>query len=320
MNANERECRKVLIKMSKVGCLLVVGVLVWLPFSADADDGAEEPDGTANWAHSRPVFLNIRYTPSAQFRTGFRSAAGSVAIRHHDVTGAIIRLVPPGGMLNLSVSQDWDEYRFRGTDTVDGLMNRVESLGVNFLYMGPLRNDWSLFTMVGARSSQEGQASARDSYTGSASFLLQYQWTERVQCGIGAMAGRRLEQRNVLFPFASVNWTITDRLKLRTTRGVHLAYALDERGRWEAALNTEYFRHAVRLHDDGPGQGGIFRSEAIVTTGSLVFRPNPGMTFGAEMGYAPWRDYRVRDADNRTLFNERLAGGATVAMTASITF
>ncbi len=308
------------MKWRRAGCLIVICCVGWLPLTAHAEESTNESEGPVSTFPDRPLFFQIRYTPSAQFRTGFRSADGSVAIRHHDVTGSIIRPVTRGGMLVLSVSHDWDEFRFRGTDEIDGLMSRVESLGASLLFTGPLRDDWSLFTMISGRSSREAQASARDAYTGNASFLVQYQWTENFQLGVGAMAGRRLEQRNSLFPFASVTWAITDRLRLRTTRGLQLAYALDARERWEVALNNEYFRHAFRLNEDGPGQGGVFRSQAVVTTGSLVFRPNPGMTFGAEIGFAPWRDYRVRDADNRTLFDERLNPGVTAAMTASITF
>lgn len=308
------------MRLNRARRLIVAACLGWVPWSGLANEPENESAGGASPFPDRPVFLQMRYTPSAQFRTGFRSADGSVAVRHHDVTGSIIRPIPRGGMLMLSVSHDWDEFRFRGTDEIDGLMSRVESMGLTLLYNGPLREDWSLFTMMSGRSSREAQASARDAYTGSASFLVQYQWTERFQLGVGAMAGRRLEQSNSLFPFAAIHWAITDRLKLRTTRGLQLAYRLDERGRWEAALNNEYFRHAYRLSDGGPGQGGVFRSQAVVTTGSLVFRPNPGMTFGAEIGFAPWRDYRVRDADNRTIFDDRLEPGVTAAMTASMMF
>ena len=308
------------MRWCRVWCHVALCCLSCLPLVGLAEEPVNESEAPPSPFAHRTMFVQIRYTPSAQFRTGFRSEDGSVAVRHHDVTGSIIRPIQGGGVMMLSLSHDWEEFRFRGTDEIDGLMSRAESTGISLLYNGPLREDWSLFAMLSGRTAREAQASASDAYTGSASFLVQYQWTDSFQLGVGAMAGRRLEQRNSLFPFAAIYWAITDRLKLRTTRGLQLAYQLDERGRWEAALNNEYFRHAFRLNENGPGEGGVFRSKAIVTTGSVMFRPNPGMSFGAEIGFAPWRDYRVRDADNRTIFDDRLKPGTTAAMTASITF
>ncbi len=148
----------------------------------------------------------------------------------------------------------------------------------------------------------------------------QYQVRDDLQLGIGFMAMDHWDEGMRVFPMVSVDWRATNRLRVRTTRGLNVGYRLDERGHWTAGWNTEFFSHYIRLNESGEGGGGVFRSRALVSALSLLYRPNPGITIGAEVGTSLWRSLRIRDPDGETVFRSRTDPGATAAFTASLTF
>ncbi len=297
----------------------VLCLVLTISLRAEEEHAQEQAMGGAPFA-SRTFFGQIRYTPSALFRGDFDQADGSIAVLHHDVSGTLVIALPPRGRLNLAVSRDWHRYRIRDTGVIDGLLDEAYSIQFAAVYMGRLTDEWGLFALASVGSSYEQGASRSDGQAEAATVLFQYQWTDNLQVGLGGFVSSRMDESYLIIPGATINWDITDRWNFRTMRGLHLSYAFDPQRHWRIALNNEYISRYFRLREDGPGAGGVFRSRGIVSTLALLYQPNPGIMMGAEVGYSPWRNIRVRDRDDQTVFESRVRDSLSAAFTASITF
>ncbi len=268
----------------------------------------------------RPFFVELRYTPSEIFRADFRDEPGRVTIQHHDVTGTLMIPLARRSRFNVSLSRDRHAYRFRDNDLLAGSLEEVHETSVGAAYMGPLNEDWSIFGMGSMRWAAERRASRSDGRMQSGMVLFQRAWRDGVRLGVGAMAASRLDEHPLVIPTASIDWQISDRWRLRTMRGFHLFYQLDEAGKWEAGLNSEYHSRYVRLHSDGIASDGVFRSRLIVSSLSIAHRPNPGVTLGAEAGFIPWRKITIRDGEGDTVFQSKTDTGFSAAFTARMLF
>lgn len=306
--------------MTRIHHLLPTLLLVSAGLCAARPVAAETNDRAHGGPPARPFFLQLRYTPSELFRADFTDAPGRVTVLHHDVSGTLMIPLPDRGRINLSASRERHEYRFRNNEQLTTFMEEAHETHIGATYMGRLNEQWSVFTMGGLRWTAEEGASRSDARTQSGMFLLQHRWREDVQVGFGALAASRLDEDPLIIPTASIDWTISDRWRLRTTRGVHLLHQLDAAGKWEAGLNAEYHSRYVRLKEEGIAPGGVFRSRLVVTSLSLMVRPNPGVSFGAEVGFVPWRKITVKDADENTVFESEIDAGFSAAFTASMTF
>ncbi len=280
---------------------------------------AEEEAGRTG-RPSRPVFVQLGYTPSEIFRADFRDEPGRVTVQHHDVSGTVMFLLPNRGRFNVTLSRDRHVYRFRNNPLLEGSLEDVRETRAGVAYMGPLSGDWSAFAMGGVRWAVEQGASRSDAMLANGMVSVQRPWLENVRLGVGVLASGRLERSPFVVPTVSIEWDITERWTLRTLRGLHLLYQLDEAGHWVASLNSEYHSRDIRMREDGIAPDGVFRSRLIVSTLALMYRPNPGVRIGAELGVVPWRRITIRDGDDETVFRSKVDVGPSAAFTANMTF
>jgi hypothetical protein len=269
---------------------------------------------------SRPFFFTVRYTPSVLLETDFDGEEGQVTKIQHDVTGTLTVPVPQRGIINASTSHDRHRIQFRDTGVVDGLLEDASSTRIDLAYIGRLAGKWSTFSMASVSWNIEEGANFADGRTEALRLMAQRKVSESVELGFGLAGSTRLDRSDQIHPMASINWQITDRLALRTTRGVQLVYDLDETAKWRLAFNGEYSSREMRLDEDGLGEGGVYRNRLYVTSIGLLHRPNPGMSFGFELGYVPWRDVRIQDRNRETIFRARTEPGISAAATISIGF
>ena len=281
---------------------------------------ADQEQVVAGGPPMRPFFVELRYTPSETFRADFKDAPGRVTVQHHDVSGTLMIPLSRRSRFNVTLSRDRHAYRFRDNDLLAGTLEEVHETSVGAAYMGPLNEDWSIFGMGRIRWAAERGASRSDGRMQSGMFMFQREWLDGVILGVGAMAASRLDEDPLVIPTASIDWQITERWRFRTMRGVHLFYQLDEAGKWEAGLNSEYHSRYVRMHRNGIAPDGVFRSRLIASTLSLAYRPNPGVTLGAEAGFIPWRKITIRDGDGDTVFQSKTDAGYSAAFTARMLF
>lgn len=264
--------------------------------------------------------MQLSYLPSALFRTDFKGRDGSVRMYNQDVSGALVFFLPNRARLNLAYSRDRHSFRFRGDEEVEGLLETAYATRLLAVYFGDLTENWSTVAMASMRTDVESGVSRSDGRMYSGQITVQRDVADGVRLGLGVLAASRLDSRNWVIPMGSISWDVTDRLRVRTMRGVHLSYALDAARRWEWGLNTEYHSRHIRLNDDGPAPGGVYRSRSVVTTTSLTYRPNPGMTLGFEVGVVPWRELDIRERRGGSVWEQRVQPGLSAAAIANITF
>lgn len=292
--------------------LLLSSLTVW----------AEEPEEEERRGPPmRPFFIQLRYTPSILFPTEFRAADGRLTTYRQDVTGTVvIPIRPVRGRLNLSVSREWHRYRFVRMEEDISPFSDVYSTSLSAVYMGALAEDWSVFAMGRVSWEAEREALRSDGRSEGGQVLFQRRFHERLTLGAGGIVATRLNEDLFLIPIASIRWAITDRVTLQTMRGLNLFYTFDEARHWTLGLNAEYHSTYFRLNDKAFAPGGVFRQRNIVSTVSLMYQPNPGIQVGAEIGYVPWRQIKISDAEERTLLRSKTDPGFSAAFTAALTF
>jgi hypothetical protein len=297
---------------------LALGTLLLLALGSQPAAHAQPPG--RGGPPARPFFVELRYTPSISLESDFKDAPGSIAKQQQDVTGTITVPIPRRGVVNASLSYDHFSADFSGTQQLDGLLENAYATRADLSYAGRFTGDWSLFALASVDWNAETDADRGEARTESAMIMLQRDLTESIEWGFGLVAGTELDDSDDFFPLVSLSWDITDRLRLRTRRGIQLLYTLDTERRWQAALDIEYLSRTIRLNEAGPGDGGVYRSRLVLTSLALLYRPNPGLFFGAEIGIVPWQNIRVRDADRQTLFDQDVEPGAVGALSASLRF
>lgn len=291
-----------------------------IALSATSWSIAEDNEGTRAGPPMRPLYIQLRYTPSEIFRADFKDEPGRITVLHHDLSGTLMFPLDQDRRVNLSASYDRHVYRFKDNEQLADAPEDVYETQFVAVYMGPLNRDWSVFAMGGVRGAAERGASRSDNLMPNGMILFQRMWRDGLRIGIGGMAADRLDHRPLIIPIGSIDWEITDRWRIRTMRGLHLLYTLDDAGKWEAGLNGEYHSRYVRMRDDGMTPNGTLRSRLLVTTLSLMYRPYPGAAIGAEIGYIPRRKITIRDPDKRVVFESQTESSVTAAFTAAVAF
>lgn len=285
-----------------------------------AQPAENDGDRTGRRPPTKPFFVELSYTPSLLFRSDFSDAPGSARVRHHDVSATLIVPIANRGRLNLTASHDRHQYRFRGNPVLEGVLEDAYTTRIGAVYMGRLSAAWSIFGMAGIETAAEEGASKSNAQVESAMFIIQRQWTDALQLGLGLIASSRLDESNQYIPTLSITWDITERWTIQTTRGIRLLYYLDKEKKWRAGFNNEFLSRHIRLNDESETANGVFRSRSFVSTLSLVYRPNPGVTLGAEIGIVPWREIRLRDRNKDTIFESNSDIAVSAAFTTRMVF
>ena len=300
---------------------LCAALAITTAWAETEDPPSDESPATAGGPPGdRLIFMQLSYLPSTLLRADFKGADGSVRMYNQDISGALVFFLPNRARLNLALSRDRHSFRFRGNEEVEGLLETAYATRVLAAYFGDLNENWSTVALTSVRTDVESGVSRSDGRMYSGQVLVQRDVGENFQLGVGVLASSRLDTGNLVIPTGMVSWAITDRLRVRTMRGLHLLYKLDEARHWEWGLNAEYHSRYIRLGDAGPAPGGVYRSRAVITTTSLMYRPNPGVTIGFEVGVVPWRELDIRERRGARVWQQRIEPGLSAAALATITF
>lgn len=289
---------------------VLIPLFTVVPMSAHGQDRATP----------KPFYIQGRITPSFTLPSDLKKGGGEMDTAHYDFSATLMIPRGPGARFNLNLARELHHYDFSGTERLDGLLRSAHETKLNAVYMGPLTSSWSLFAMMGVRWAGEDRASEEDTRTQMIQVMGQHQLSPDFQWGLGLMVSSRLDDDVQIIPIPSISWNITDRISLRTTRGLHLGYQWDEAGRWRSYLNVEYHGKEFRLNSDGPAPNAVYRQRLAVTSLAMDYKPNPGMSFAAEIGYIPWREVRIDDSNGAELFRSEVDPGFSAAVSASIMF
>jgi len=130
---------------------------------------------------------------------------------------------------HLLVSTDWH----RGTSIINGVQNFVNSdtqtsdtLQLASAYRVPLTDSWSGFVEAGMNVEDRNAATISDGYNLITTAGASYSMNPSLKFSIGLLASKSSFSAAQAMPFIGLDWSITDRLRLRTFNGAFLSYDL----------------------------------------------------------------------------------------------
>jgi len=129
----------------------------------------------------------------------------------------------------LLLSTDWN----RGTSAIDNVENSVykdainsDTLQLTGAYRMPLTDSWSGFVEAGMNVEDHNAATISDGYNLITTAGASYSMNPNLKFSIGLLASKTRISAASVMPFIGLDWSITDRLKLRTLNGAFLSYDL----------------------------------------------------------------------------------------------
>ncbi|MFZ5906158.1 MAG: DUF6268 family outer membrane beta-barrel protein [Nitrospirota bacterium] len=238
-------------------CTIGVGLFVAvLPSTSCAQTGGCNPGG-----HS----LNFSFSASTVFQFDANvDGGGKLNVARYsaalDVAGRVNRDL----VLGINLSYDYDQYDFSGLTgfPVAHPWSDVHRLGINAPVRYLFADNWRLFMSPSVQWSGESSAAWDDALSYGAVAALSYQFHPQAAIGLGAGVYSNIGKAAV-FPYLSVNWQMTERLRLinpsRTSpagpAGLELVYGINKQ--WEAGLGGAYRSYRFRLEEEGPIPNGI---------------------------------------------------------------
>ena len=130
---------------------------------------------------------------------------------------------------------------------------------------------------------------------------MRRQVTDRFGFSFGVLAKTRLENGPLIIPLPGFDWTITDRLVLRTGQGLTLSYQIDEMMRWKGEVSLGYEGREYRLDDEGGLPNGVLADRSIPCTLGVVYNPRPDIHVKLAMGSITWQEYIFKDSEGHSV-------------------
>jgi hypothetical protein len=167
---------------------------------------------------------------------------------------------------------------------------------------GRISDPWTWMASPVVQSATLGDGALEDSLNFRLLSLATRRVSDRFSWSVGFIARTRLEDSGRVIPIAGIQWRITDRLELRTTDEISLAYGLDSARRWRLEGNATFRVWEYRMEESyEEWSAGVFVDERVFGTLGLRFQPHPGFSARVHAGLSMWNDIKVEDRDGRTL-------------------
>lgn len=201
--------------------------------------------------------------------------------------------------LGLGFERSW--YSFdRAIGFVPGVeepWGDVNELGFSAVYRVGVNERWSYFVGGLLDLSGEDGADAGDSLTYGGLLGVGYAASERLRLGLGVLVSSRLEEDVRVLPLPSVDWTISESLRLNiggNRAGAELAWTMSES--LTLALEGAWESREFRLEDENPAAPeGVVDDQRVPVGLALTWSPSRNMTLVARGGYMLWQEYELRD-------------------------
>ncbi|HPG00570.1 MAG TPA: hypothetical protein PLE77_10905 [Kiritimatiellia bacterium] len=211
-----------------------------------------------------------------------------------------------GGMPGVGLAQEFSRYDFADemAPEFEASLADARSDEFSLSYRRALRPKWFFFGSATAGSSIERGAEWSSGVTYGFFGAWRYAASETLGLSLGVAGFTRLEDPPMAFPFPAIDWQITDRLSLRTERGVTLAWDMDGEGGWVAELAAAYESHDFRLDDDDVAPRGVLRDNSIPVTVGLKCKSGPLFQARFWLGTTAWQEYELADEDGHSVAKE----------------
>ncbi len=150
--------------------------------------------------------------------------------------------------------------------------------------------------------------SEKNAMTAGAVALLQWRSTDRLTAGIGLGVQNELEEDLSIFPALSLDWQMSDQLRLITRGGPYqggeVALLWTPSDVFQGSLSGGYERSRFRLDNRSPNIKGVGESTSAPLLVRMDLAMNPQLHFFVEGGVAVAGQLRIDDARGNRLSRE----------------
>jgi hypothetical protein len=266
----------------------------------------------AQQANTNPQAGQTAYSFSAlplhQFDTDL-DGGGQVSVDRYSLGFNINRQLTASIEAGLGLSYDYEDWNFSGAHPFSATpWTEIHRQGLDFSLTYTGVENWSFHFIPSVQFARESDADWDDSLIYGAVAMANYRFNPRLTLGIGAGAYREIEQTQI-FPFVTVYWQITDRVRLTNplrsgpsgAAGLELAYAYKPDRQVEFAFGGAWRSFRFRLNDEGASPKGIGEVDLIPLWGRATFNLSSQIGLDLYAGYAFDGTLRLEDSDGNLI-------------------
>jgi hypothetical protein len=263
------------------------------------------------------AFVGSRWTPFVrggylhQFDTDLDDG-GNFNVDRLFIRGGVSYSAAPRRRVSLAAGFGRDRYDFSGNTDFAGLRpwKRVNRLRFSVPVNWAVDDHWTRFFLPTLRFYGESGADLEDSATGGGLAGFSYRFGDALTLGPGLGVLTRLEDSVNVFPILIIDWQITERLSLKTGRGLGatqgpgltLNYRVSDT--WNLALGGRYESLRFRLDDSGPAPDGVGEDRSFPLYLSATYNRGRDLQLSLIGGVELGGTLRLDDSKGRRIAKE----------------
>jgi len=260
---------------------------------------AQPPPGDS--AKPPGPFFSLSGSAIAQLDADF-DTQGSYSVSSLIFRASVAQPVSRKTILGLSLSYDHLDYDFSDDAALESASpwDRVHGLNLALPIIRKINDRWSLLLSPSIGWFGASGASSGDSLTYGLVSAATYAFRPDRKLGFGLAAFERIGQTRG-FPFVSIDWRLTDRMRLTNPlnvgptgpAGLELAYEISPT--WEFGAGGAYRSIRFRLDEQDLEPNGIGEQRGIVTFARILHNLSPKINLVIYTGLVLSGELRIED-------------------------
>jgi len=288
-------------QIASPGRIAQVGLLCLALANSTQPATAQPPSG--GQAKPPGPFFKISGSVISQLDADF-DTQGSYSVSSLLFSASVAQPVSRKTILGLSLSYDLLDYDFSEDAQLESASpwDRVHGLNLALPIIRKVNDKWSMFLSPSVGSFGASEASFSDSLTYGLVFAATYAFRPDRKLGFGLGAFDRIGESRA-FPFVSIDWRLTDRMRLTNPlsvgptgpAGLELAYEISPT--WEFGVGGAYRNIRFRLDDQDLEPNGIGEQRGIVTFARILHPFSLNLNLVIHTGLVFNGELRIEDED-----------------------
>lgn len=256
-----------------------------------------------------PVSFNFEGAFAVQSSSDLSDIEGSFSVNRWYGGMGVTYSWNPRNSLGLYAGGGSAKYDFDpGTAIGDGMpWEEIDETRLSLIGRFGFGETGSVFLIPSARYNGEKDADTSEGRTYGLFAAAAWRLNESLTIGPGFGVFSKLEDGARFFPILVIDWQISERWNLSTSRalaasqgpGVTLSFEAAET--WTFGLTSRYENLEFRLDEDGTTPGGIGRDQSIPVVLSTVWKPNQHVKLALFAGLEFAGKLKLKDAQDELL-------------------
>lgn len=206
--------------------------------------------------------------------------------------------------IGVSIGGGSSSYEFNDLSGFGGgdPWDKIEDTRVSLTWRFGFGDSGTFFIIPAMRMDAEEDAGSGDSTTYGLFAAAAWRVDENLTIGPGIGVSSRLEDSARFFPILAIDWNISDRWSLSTSRGLAasrgpgltLGYQLNND--WTLGVSGRYEDIEFRLDDHGPAAGGVGRDLSLPLVFLASLSPSPQLNLSVFTGVELFGTLELKNA------------------------